>query len=138
MARNLLYTVGVIVIIILVIHFLFNFSKEGFMTEEINFNPKMAISVAVANYIKPDTVYGNYLQFLKANNNTSYTLPQQPVFNEMRMAAQNAQLTPGLVYSYIMKDYPSYPVSENMAGNYLPTNIETYRNTARYQSTGRR
>jgi len=91
------YIIIAIVLGLLVYIKFFKNKKESFVDDP----KKMEISQIVADFIKPETEYINYLEFLKNIKNTSYKLIEQDVFYELRIMAKIGKLNKDIVYSYI-------------------------------------
>jgi len=110
--KDCFYTIGIITALLLITFTTIKLlnSRELFTIKELEavyakiHEQKLVISKKVADYIKGDTEYVNYLKFLSQNGNVSTKLIAQDVFYEMRVTAKTGKLTPDIVYSYIKNE----------------------------------
>lgn len=85
------YTLWIVLaVVIVVVYFWFKNTEsytEGWSTK------RSELSSKIASYIKPETQYTEYLDFINKLNNTSYKILEQEVFYTLKFLAKQGGLT---------------------------------------------
>lgn len=90
---NTVVIVGLIALVMLIIYLNLNSRR----TEKFD-NNKQELIESVANFIKPTTSYGEYLDFVATlKNNTSYLVLEQEVFYDLKRLSKQGKLNPNEV-----------------------------------------
>ena len=95
---NKVVIVGLVILFVLCIYVSLN-SEQKQKSETENFdNNKKELFDRVANFIKPNTTYGEYLDFIATiKNNTSYLALEQEVFYDLKRLSKQGRLNPSEV-----------------------------------------
>lgn len=87
------YIILSVVVLLSVFIYRSSFREEPFVPD--------TLAAAISNFIKPDTPFEDYLDFLSAMDSRSYRLTVQDVFLHLRSMKEGGSLTPAYVEQYM-------------------------------------
>jgi len=89
----------VYIIVAIVLYFVFvnRTAKETFVADDA----QSQLGRKIADFVKADTTYSEYLDFLVKHTNKSYKLLQQDTFYELKFLQRGNKLTLGTVMQFM-------------------------------------
>jgi len=99
MDNTILLWILAAIAIIIVLFFLKKESKESIA--DVDIDPKSKLAKLIKDFLKTDTEYKEYLDFLVQNSNMSYKILEQETFYELKMLLKMNRLTEDAISDYM-------------------------------------
>lgn len=90
----------ILLIIIIVIIIYYNFFGKVEKMDNIP-QDKLQLVIAIKTFITPSSTYGDYIDMLKENKNTSLNATTNESFSELRFISKNRVLTNNDILNYL-------------------------------------